>query len=830
MRFYLPRLDPLSFLAGIIFTISIFSLYLVFRNINKRINSRVKTKIMGDKDDALQAIITQYLKYCHITSQQKHLAFMLFNLDEISIEPRLMIPPQNKIDENALDESLFDVVPYLPDWPELSATFNCPTISIEQALESYPLLAITGNAGAGKSFSLAFITSKLSTAKQIGQIPFLIRVNNLPLQMRVGNDPLSFIIEYISFYSKIKPSKDLQAYIQKTFSSGNALLLFDGLEELDPSGFSLALEYLNAIKRTYPKIKIITTATTDRISEILKLDFFPIALAAWRKVDYIDFVNKWGNGFSSSKAIYSDISIVNQGVDPLLINQWILASRPYATPLEFTLLTWACYQGDLTSTDFKDLFRLYIKRLIPDDALYSRLETLAFEIFKNGSNVFPSKYFKTHRFHQGFIQNNISQETDLPNGENGSFETNSGGNNIKPDEFESILVNSGIIFSDGAGDFQFSNLFNLSLLLVGSSFHIPYEDLTKCTNPYLKMLTTGLLVSNGLLQDIVVNNLKFEELPFETRLLTISQWMKTNSKLSDNSPIVNSLLIKKVMIPRIPLRLRGQYLMGLLINANPEIPEFLMNNLVSSDLDLVLLSIFGLAYLRIERAIDALEPFLSHPSWQIRFAACLGLVIIGTPKALDLLGHTLLNSDDRTRRAAAEALSMNDREGHAMLAEGIKMTDLQVRKAVVLGLSHIDLPWVIELLSKIQIEDDQWLVRNAATAVLDNRSRSNRYIPDQLPPPSESPWLIRFASKYGKGISPNSPVTEILILALKEGSRQDIFSSMQYLQKYPADEMYPLIYKYFYGDDFYFREAAFNLLWFLSQKGINIPAPEQYGF
>jgi len=70
--------------------------------------------------------------------------------------------------------------------------------------------------------------------------------------------------------------------------------------------------------------------------------------------------------------------------------------------------------------------------------------------------------------------------------------------------------------------------------------------------------------------------------------------------------------------------------------------------------------------------------------------------------------------------AAAEALANDPNEGHAMLKDGATLKDILVRRAVVYGLARVDEPWALELLQTLQVEDDQWIVRTAATEVLDS--------------------------------------------------------------------------------------------------------------
>jgi HEAT repeat protein len=113
-----------------------------------------------------------------------------------------------------------------------------------------------------------------------------------------------------------------------------------------------------------------------------------------------------------------------------------------------------------------------------------------------------------------------------------------------------------------------------------------------------------------------------------------------------------------------------------------------------------------------------------------------------------------------------EALANNVEEGQPALRDGSNMEDLLVRRAVVFGLARVNEPWALEILEKIQLEDQQWLVRNAAVQVMENLKRPKRYIPSPSVPLQDVPWLIDFASKLGIGVAPGKPAVNLIIQAL----------------------------------------------------------------
>jgi HEAT repeat protein len=208
----------------------------------------------------------------------------------------------------------------------------------------------------------------------------------------------------------------------------------------------------------------------------------------------------------------------------------------------------------------------------------------------------------------------------------------------------------------------------------------------------------------------------------------------------------------------------------------------------------------------------------------------MALVAIGTNEALESVAHTLLNGDEDIRRAAGEALANDPNEGHAMLRDGITLTDILVRRSIVYGLGRVNEPWAIEVLQKIQIDDDQWVVRNSATEVLDAKASISARAPHKLKAPSESPWLIEFAGKQGVGISPGTPATDILLLALKGDDPDTRLAALPYLKFTPSEGVIAQLYNAMYKDDPELREAAYNTLWEISTSGIKLPHPSQYGF
>ncbi|HZD55096.1 MAG TPA: HEAT repeat domain-containing protein, partial [Anaerolineales bacterium] len=236
-----------------------------------------------------------------------------------------------------------------------------------------------------------------------------------------------------------------------------------------------------------------------------------------------------------------------------------------------------------------------------------------------------------------------------------------------------------------------------------------------------------------------------------------------------------------------------------------------------------LIGVLGLGMCSDAKTVVELQALLEDPHPLIRQAACLSLVSVGTIPALEAVAGALLQGEEDVRRAAAEALANHPEEGHPVLVDGSTVEDLLVRRAVVFGLAKIREPWAIQILEKMQIEDGQWVVRNAATQALEEIARPDPRLPRPRPSLSETPWLIAFAGEKGIGISPGKPAEGLLIKALAEGTDEQRIAALDRLGLLASKEAIPGIYQVLANGHGDLREAAFNSLWHMAAAGVDLP-------
>ncbi len=275
--------------------------------------------------------------------------------------------------------------------------------------------------------------------------------------------------------------------------------------------------------------------------------------------------------------------------------------------------------------------------------------------------------------------------------------------------------------------------------------------------------------------------------------------------------------------------LRGQALAAL-VNSNTQGTETLFRKLLGSSKPLVRqLSALGCGALHDKKAFQELSSLLMDRASNVRRAACLALVANGDKDSLEALAGALLQGDEDLRRFAAEALANHREEGHPTLQEGSHLDDLLVRRAVVYGLMRIHEPWAAETLGKMQVEDEQWVVQNAAAQALEDMRMPDLHIPKPFPALTELPWLIAFAAEKGIGVVPGKPAMDLLLKSLQEGNEEQQLAALHYLSLNGDTNSILPVYQVYFASQNEVNNAAFSTLWHLAAKGIDLPSPVQFG-
>lgn len=229
------------------------------------------------------------------------------------------------------------------------------------------------------------------------------------------------------------------------------------------------------------------------------------------------------------------------------------------------------------------------------------------------------------------------------------------------------------------------------------------------------------------------------------------------------------------MNPRLPAPLHNRCLAALVHSGEPGVELLFKKATGHADPQLRAAAIVGLGALGCEEELTLMEAALADASPKVRLAAVKALSMIarmGGEAAMDHLIATLLEAEAAVQRVAVEALATLGAEGHAVLRDAAGDHDLIVRRAAVYGLAATDEPWAMKTLEKLQQEDEEWLVRNAATEALDNvatRNKADIRLELALPEAETEPWLIAWAAERGEGTGVGKAALATLMRAMAEG-------------------------------------------------------------
>jgi hypothetical protein len=837
MRFRLPAIDTFSFLLGFILASLFWWIVSMLRPALRHMIESARTKReerqKTEKAHAPSIVEEHYRKSVLRQAQGLHLAAPLFSLDEIIQAPTLLAPPP-RIEPGApllTEDIVTTTVPYLPGWPELGALYNAPTLTLSQALSGNSDIVLTSHAGMGKTVTLAHLASQIArrepdTGLPTETVPFLIHVADLDLPVK-KDDPLGSLIEIVADKAPVFDLSRIPDFIRKTFDTGRALLLLDGTDELTPDGLKDAVEFIKIIKRTFPKTRMVTTASSEYLDGLVSLNFIPFAMAAWNSKQKIDFCNKWGELWERFVSVETWAQTSEQ-VDPLLLNCWLNTDLGNLTPFELTLKAWEVYAGDTCGPRPTDLLETHLRRLAPPNTPREAMEALALQINLSTEAIFDPR--KAREWIKSFEP---PEPAEAPNAEDGS----NGQKHEKPDlelapshGLITRMVDSGLLSQHRNNRMCFIHPI-FGGYLAGKALANYKPEAIIDQPPWIgKYLAMKYLAATGDASPLVTKLLETIDRPLFNSLLIPARWLRDAPHQSPWRGQVMAKLAELIQQAGQPLGLRGQAIAAFVISGDPGAAPLFRKLLMEQDNELLQLVALGSGALQDTKAIELLAGLTSASIPNVRRAGCLALSAIGTTDALDVIASALLHGDENLRRSAAEALANHSVEGYAMLKEGATMKDdLLVRRSVAYGLGRIPEKWAEDLVTRMQLEDDQWAVRNAALEVTENRQRPNAHIPKRLTPPSETPWIIAFAGKQGMGVAPDKPPIDLLLLALKSGTEEERLAALDYLRMIPSEGVFGALYQIMYGGEPTLREAVYNTMVEMASRGVNVPDPVQFG-
>ena len=384
-RFPQIQFENFSFIFGILFAGLLFWVIIKLRDLVRKqraekepeevskvpVAASPPVNVSIDKDlpsQKLQNNIADiYRRELFFFAQKQHLAAKFCPLQEIIIEPDLVATPYE------LDPLLpyppetltSQVVPYLPDFPGFISQFPIPKISALDTLRNGVNIVIYGQAGSGKSVALANLVSvicrdPIGVDEVKSRIPIYLHWLDINYSPQMDADPFDILISAVNSQSFLKSKSNCLAYLKQSITNSKYLLILDGLDELHPDEFQIAVKYLEILVRNYPNIQFITTASEDYLDGFHRIESRAFCVASWSKIQRSEFQSKWSDIWNR---YISSGRIEKSDGNSRLMASWLEEDSHILTPFEWTLRLWALFSGRLKGLGTADTIEAYLESI-----------------------------------------------------------------------------------------------------------------------------------------------------------------------------------------------------------------------------------------------------------------------------------------------------------------------------------------------------------------------------------------------------------------------------------------------------------------------------------
>jgi hypothetical protein len=796
-------------------------------------------------------------------AQKQHLAASLFSLDEIVIVPKVLTPliQSSKSIELAPTDSVSLTVPYIPDWPELASVYKASTMALTEALQGGANIILAGHPGSGKTVALAWLATSIARndpglGTLEGVLPLYVHAtdiyhllhqeNEIPSDSgnlgsgksestdhrtqkkdQISDESLDVLIKAISSYVSPLTLTRLPAVVRTALEKQRAILLVDRADELPPNQASTITEYLRSLLIIYPKLRIVTALSFDDLAGLPALGFNLLAMAAWGDDDRDSFLLRWSQLWH--KWIYPSEKHQSKNIDPHYLNSWLKVNNSMLKPLEYMLKVWAAYSGDILGSDGPSAIEAYIRRMTSDVSdVRAGLERFALTLI-NEMDI-KSNPHNSDRLSQDQAIGNLPSKANLPPEGTASNQqpVSNKSTHIKALTGIDTLISNGFLVSYTGSQYGFSHTIFIAYLAGNALSYTGSSTQIISQPPWIgKTLALYYFARNGDVTPFI-NDLIQDDDIIHTNHLLISRWLQVAPKNRQWRTTILRTLTSILNKEKDTMSLAAKIISAMAFSGDVGISVYFRQLLKSDHPNLKQLAALGCGILAEKKAIEELNTLLQEQSPSSIRAASLALAAIGDKQSLEILASNLLNGSELSRRYAAEALANSPIEGHPALKEGSTMEDLLVRRSVAFGLIRVNQPWAIKIVENFQLEDNEWVVRNAALQAFDEIKRKNSYAPKPLADLTETQWLIDYAIKVGTTVAPGKPADELVIKALTNGSQDEIMNALDYLRNKCDANTINNIYTVYSNNTGEIKDFAYYVLWLMMIAGIKMPLAIKY--
>jgi HEAT repeat protein len=726
-------------------------------------------------------------------AQTGHLAGSFLALDEILLPPRLLLLPA-PFDPTAPppELDLNDAIPVMPDWPDMAAIYQAPSLSAAEAVRAAAPLLVLGGPGSGKTTLLAHLASAVARGDTslFGEdyTPVFVHAADLALPTAPGGDIVHPLVAAAQARATTLTAARLPRHLSRRLRESPCAILIDGLDQLPPGLLADTAAWLGQFMQSYKQHRLVATAGTSGYGPLLRLGFAPVLLAPWTGEDYRALTRKWGEVWDRLVRVRRTRGAADTDLHLLL--GWLSLGNQGRTIFEVTLKTWAAFAGDARGKRPVDWLEAYVLRHGVKPLGFRGLGRLAAAMLEREQNLGLS-----------LDEAEAMLET--------LFAGPAAKSRIDAHDFLDDLMGRGLL-ARHRDRVTFRHSLVAAYCAATAAANEPEFVAPGETAGWVRALY--FFSSLGDLAPLVARQLGQAPDLLHTGLMACAHWIRDAPAAAHWRSDILRQLSRLLTDSASPSELRLRALGAFVAAGDPAVAALFKQGLTHEDPLLRQIGALGLGTLGEHSAALAIEAQFADPLPEVRWAAALALGAMNHSSASDALGTGMLNGDEELRRACAEALARDVETGHALLKEAIVHADLSVRRAAVYGLAATGAPWAIKVLEDVQINEKQWFVRSAAQDVLARLGEADRRSPRPYAPPESQGWLIAWAARQGLGVPPGDAAIEVLYDALADGDEPTQRAAADALGRLGQPTAAPELYRLMRGANTLLRDTAFNAL------------------
>lgn len=739
------RFDPYSALIGAALMLVLFGAGYLLRDPFLRGWQEVGATARRWVGRATAGIEDRYRGAVVAWAQRTHALAGLGPLESLFLSPRLLSPPPN------------------PN-PEAEEVLEGGPLPLGMALRGHRRLLILGPLGSGRSALMAYLA--LIHARREAGSALGLAAERIPLYLHLaevdgsllesdGEGKSSLDLARLALRAVGGPPAGARA-LQRHLMGGTALVLVDGWDEQDRPRQERAATWLAGLADALPGNLWLVAAGTRGYAPLTDAGFVPLRLERWGHSEVEAFLERCASLLPPPQegAAVQEPLLGPEAGD----RKRALEEAP--TLLELALRTWLILTVGEAPPTRGALFMAVLERLLsPSDeeawllaAVWAALGELALVAQQEGRPAFTRREIETA------LEAALSaQEVQVPR--------------VMARVLPALTAPGGPLVLRGSDRYAFAHPLWQACLVAHQVAEAASVDLTEHLDDPRWLPLLDFYAEVGPMERVVEAWLSGPDDLWRNRLCTAARWVALAPSDAPWRNGVMALLARSFLEPSLPPGVRERLGEALARTGDPGVPLFLHQALRHSQEMVRATAAWAMGLLGQRANLSALAEALSDPEGEVRVAAALALGHVGTPAAIRLLAEVLVQGEEMLRVEAARGLAYAGEAGWEVLREAMVEEDLLTRRAAAYGLGEVQEPWARELLERTAREDEQWIVRSAADAVLAGMKAAR--VSPVAPPPmvSEMAWLISWAAERGEAVGVGQAAFGPLEQALHQGDR-----------------------------------------------------------